>query len=94
MPTTVNNQMIDSDALKSLICGLETPFLMTLQERLQLFYLLDNAVFAIRSGFADLLQIQPAAYPVFEGLHAKFVHSFHAGGVPADACQADFSSLQ
>ena len=93
MTTTVDNP-IDDETLKSLFCGLETPFPMTLQERLQLFYLLDNAVFAIRSGFAELLEIQPAAYPVFEGLHAKFVQSFHAGSVPAGAYQPISSTHQ
>ena len=79
MTTTVDNP-IDDETLKSLFCGLETPFPMTLQERLQLFNLLDSTVYAIRTGFGYLPEIQPAAYPVLEGLHAKFVHSFHAGG--------------
>jgi len=82
----VQDEPINDDFLKGLLCDVEMPFPMTLQEQFQLFSLLDNAVFAVRSGFADLFDIPPTAYPALEALHGKFIRSFHGGGVP-DGCR-------
>lgn len=73
--------------MKSLICDVQTPFAMTLQERLHLFALLDSAVTAVSYGFPGLLGIQPEAFPVLEGLHGRFVQSFHGGGSPDNGCR-------
>lgn len=91
MPTSVSNP-IDTDSLKSMICEVQTPFPMTLQECFQLFALLDSAVTAIHSGFPDLLGIHPAACPVLEVLHDKFISSFHGGVL--DGCRAASSTAQ
>lgn len=79
--------------MKSLICDVQTPFAMTLQERLHLFALLDSAVTSVRSGFPDLFGIRPEAFPVLEGLHFRFVQSFHGGG-SQDPSRPASSTLQ
>jgi hypothetical protein len=81
------------DSMKRVLCEVEVPFVMTFQERLFLFSMLDLTVQSVRSGASEVLQcfaIEPSAVPVLEALHGKFVQSFHKGGIPFEEARIQF----